>query len=142
MALKRIFLDTDVILDVVLDRKDFYKHSSDILDSIQNKKFLGFIAWHSISNLYYLLRPKVGKVSTINFIDDLTDILQIAPASNDQLKLALKLNAPDLEDAMQISCAIACKASYILTRNATHYKKSPIEALSPRDFMKLEPRPA
>ena len=82
MALERIFLDTDVILDVVLDRKDFYKHSSAVLDDIQNKKYLGFIAWHSISNLYYLLRPKVGKVSTINFIDDLTNILEIAPASN------------------------------------------------------------
>lgn len=139
MALERIFIDTDIILDVVLDRKDFYKYSSVILDNIQNKKFMGFVAWHSISNLYYLLRPKVGKISTMNFIDDLTNILQIAPTSNDQIKLALKLNSPDFEDSMQISCAIASRAKYIITRNISHYKKSPIEALSPRDFIKLSP---
>lgn len=60
----------------------------------------------------------------------------IAPASNDQIKLALNLKSPDLEVAMQISCVIACKANYLLTRNTAHYKKSPIEAISPRDFMK------
>lgn len=132
-----LFLDTDVLLDFALDRKPFAQYAEKLIDLIQKGGVKTFIAWHSISNFYYLVNSKLDSELAKAFIKDLLHFVKIAKTSNEELLLAMKLDIKDFEDAMQISAALAARADYILTRNVKDFKNSPIPALSPENFLKL-----
>lgn len=133
-----LFLDTDVLIDLALDRRPFANHSEKLLDFIQQNAVKTFIAWHSISNFYYLVNAKLDDGLAKDFIKDLLRFVKIAKASNEEVLLAMKLDMKDFEDAMQISAALAARADYILTRNIKYFKNSPIPAISPENFLKLK----
>lgn len=129
----KVLLDTDVLIDIALNRDPFVVHSAKLLDAVQECTLHGFIAWHSISNIYYICSGDFRKVK--NFISDLTEILQIPETGSSAFKIALDLPMKDLEDAMQVAAAINCKADMIATRNIKHYRKSPIPAFSPKEIV-------
>lgn len=132
-----ILIDTDILLDIALKREPFFKNSALIIDFSESRKISGFIAWHSLSNFYYLIAPSSGKKKTKQFLIDLLEFVSVAPVNTISAKKAFALNAPDFEDALQMSAAIECNADYIVTRNLKHYKYSPVKALSPKMFLNL-----
>ncbi|MBZ0184452.1 MAG: hypothetical protein K8F60_18480 [Melioribacteraceae bacterium] len=71
------------------------------------------------------------------FLEDLLKFIHIAPVDTEKAKLAFRIHTKDFEDALQMSSAISCKAEFIITRNVKHYKKSPIKAVTPEEFLKL-----
>ena len=80
-----------------------------------------FVAWHSLSNLYYLVAPALGDVSTRDFIVELTRFVAVAATDTASIRYAAALSMADLEDAMQVAAARACGARHIVTRNVTDY---------------------
>jgi predicted nucleic acid-binding protein len=133
-----ILLDTDVILDVALDRAPHAEASSALLDHIQRHPSVGaFVAWHTLSNLYYLLRPASGSGDARDFLQGLTTFALVAPTHTDDLRLATGFPMPDLEDAMQAAAALACGARYIATRNTKDFERSPVPARTPQQLLEL-----
>lgn len=130
-----VLIDTDVLIDVALGRKDFVESSSIILDLAETNQIKAFIAWHSISNFYYLVEANFKKATPLEFIRELLGFVKIAPTTTKEAIYALDLGLRDFEDAPQIAAAKVCNAEYIITRNIKHYKKSPIPALSPKQFI-------
>lgn len=130
-------LDTDVLIDVALDRQPFSNDSAAVLDAAQRREFQAFIAWHSIANFYYIISSPAGKSNTKKFIADLLTFVQISPAKTVDARYALQLSLPDFEDALQVAAARVCRADYLITRNLKHYQKSPLPAISPKDFRLL-----
>jgi predicted nucleic acid-binding protein len=126
-----VLIDTDVLVDVALDRAPFAGDSSALLDRIERLPGAGFVAWHSLSNLYYLVAPGVGKVSAKDFLVDLLRFVQVAPTTTASFMAAARLPMTDLEDAMQVAAALACKADVIATRNLQDFKRSPVPARRP-----------
>jgi predicted nucleic acid-binding protein len=61
-------LDTDVLIDVALDRMPFAEHSAAVLNSAQQRYFQSYIAWHSISNFYYILESTTSGSGAKEFI--------------------------------------------------------------------------
>lgn len=131
----KILIDTDILLDVALNREPFSEHSGQILDAAEQKLFQGYIAWHTISNFYYLLSSSSGSKRTKSFIIDLLKFIEVAPTSTNDALYATELNLTDFEDALQIAAAKACSAEKIITRNIKHYKKSPISNITPKSFI-------
>ncbi len=131
-----VLIDTDILLDVALQRKPFFEDSAKIIDLVESNRIMGFVAWHSLSNFYYLISSPSGKVKTKQFLFDLLQFVNVSQTNTESAKKALFLNVPDFEDALQIVSAIECKADYIITRNLRHYKKSPITPLTPEIFLK------
>ncbi|MCB0268927.1 MAG: PIN domain-containing protein [Calditrichaeota bacterium] len=127
-------IDTDVLIDVALNREPFAEDSARILDAAQRRKFQAVIAWHTIANFYYILSSPSGKLATKAFISDLLEFVDIAPTQTAQAKRALQLDLPDFEDALQVVAATSAGADFIVTRNLKHYQKSPVPAISPADF--------
>ena len=134
-----VFLDTDILIDVALDRTPFSEPSSKVLDLIQLKKVDAFIAWHSISNFYYLVASQKKGTSAKNFIGDLLKFIKIAPGRTKDVRAALKMKMNDFEDALQVSASLSCNAEIIITRNIKHYKNAPLPAMSPPAFLKIIP---
>ena len=130
-----MLLDTDVLIDLALDRRPHADAASELLDRIEHGPHNAFIAWHTVSNFYYLVSPSRGSKGARDFIVELTRFVAVAPAGTEALHYAAALPMPDFEDAMQVAAARACGAQHIVTRNVKDYRRSPIPALSPQDAL-------
>ena len=130
-----ILLDTDVLIDIALDRRPHSGPATELLDRIEHGAESAYIAWHSVSNLYYLVAPARGGVSTRDFIVELTRFVAVASTDTESIRYAAELPMADFEDAMQVAAARACGARHIVTRNIKDYERSPISAISPRDAL-------
>jgi predicted nucleic acid-binding protein len=130
-----ILLDTDVLIDVALNRQPHANTSGQLLSWLELHAPRGFVAWHSLSNFYYLVRPARGGASVRSFLVDLTRFVSVAPADTDALRYAATLQLGDFEDAMQVAAARACGAEVIATRNVAHFRSSPIPARTPSKLL-------
>ncbi len=124
-----ILLDTDVLIDIALDRRPHSGPASELLDRIEHGAEGAYIAWHSVSNLYYIVAPARGGVSARDFIVELTRFVAVATADTEAIRYAAELPMEDFEDAMQVAAARACGARHIVTRNVRDYERSPIRAV-------------
>lgn len=124
----RLFLDTDVLLDVLLGREEYYEASAAVLDWAEAHPGQCAVSWHGLANIHYL-----SKDGAWDFIEELTDFCIIPGTGTAEMKHALELGFTDLEDAMQTSTALLFGAQAIVTRNLADYRRSPIKALRPGD---------
>ena len=130
-----MLLDTDVLIDIALDRHPFAVPATSLLDRIEQSRKPAFIAWHSVSNFFYVVSPAHGGIRTRDFIVELTRIVDVATTGTEAIRYAAGLPMADFEDAMQVASARSCGARLIVTRNVKDYKRSPIPALSPQEAL-------
>ena len=130
-----ILLDTDVLIDVALDRRPHSGPASELLDRIEHGAESAYIAWHSVSNFYYIVAPARGGVSAREFIVELTRFVAVAPTDTEGIRYAAELPMADFEDAMQVAAARACGARHIVTRNVGDYERSPVRAVNPQEAL-------
>lgn len=124
----RLFIDTDILLDVLLGRTPHFDQSARVLDWAETHPGQCAVSWHGLANIHY-----VSKDGARDFIEELTDFCVIPATGTTEMKRAIELGFKDLEDAMQVSAALLFGAQLIVTRNLSDYKKSPIKAVSPGD---------
>ncbi len=113
------------------DRAPYAEDAASLLDALEHRPGSGFMAWHTISNFYYLLAPTRGRSGTRAFLLDLGRFVDVAGTTTESLRCAAQLEMKDFEDAMQVAAAAACGAEAIATRNVRDYAKSPIRAARP-----------
>ena len=130
-----ILLDTDVLIDVALDRHPHSGPASELLDRIEYGAEAAYMAWHTASNLYYIVAPTRGGLSTRNFVVELTRFVAVVATATEDLRYAAELPMADFEDAMQVAAARACGARHIVTRNVRDYERSPIRAVHPEEAL-------
>ncbi len=130
-----ILLDTDVLIDVALDRRPHADLAAELLDRVEHGAEAAFIAWHSVANFYYLVAPALGGADARDFIVDLTRFAAVAATGTAGIRNAAALPIADFEDAMQVAAAQACGARHIVTRNIRDYNRSPVRAISPREAL-------
>jgi predicted nucleic acid-binding protein len=124
----RLFIDTDILLDVLLERVPHFDASAQVLDWAETHPGQCAVSWHGMANIHYL-----SKDGAQPFIEELTEFCVIPGAGTMEMKRALELGFRDLEDAMQVSSALLFGAQLIVTRNLSDYKQSPIKAVPPGD---------
>ncbi len=132
-----VLIDTDVLIDVALGRKDFVESASAILDMAEANQIKAFIAWHSISNFYYVVEADSETADTLQFIRELLSFVKVAPTTTKDALYALDLDFKDFEDAIQFFTALTYKnIDIIVTRNIKDFKKSALPVLTPETFLK------
>lgn len=122
----RLFIDTDILLDVLLRRKPHFEASAYILDWAEDHPGQAAVSWHGLANLHYM-----SKNGAETFIEELLEFTEVPRVGTEHMLQALSLKFSDLEDAMQVSSAMEFNAQNIVTRNVRDYKKSPIKACTP-----------
>ena len=130
-----MLLDTDVLIDVALDRHPHADAAAELLDRLERGRENAFIAWHTVSNFYYLVAPTRGGPSARDFIVELTRFVEVAATDTRAVRFAAALPMRDFEDAMQVAAARACGAQHIVTRNIADFDRSPIPALTPTEAL-------
>ena len=127
-----MLLDTDILIDVVLDRRPHSAPAVNLLNRIEDGDEDACIAWHTVSNLYYIVtRQTRNRDSALNFILRLMNFVSVAPTDAESVRYAVGLPMSDFEDALQAAAAQACDAQFIITRNVADYRQSPIPAITP-----------
>ena len=130
-----MLIDTDILIDVALDRHPHSDAAAELLDRLQKGPKRAFVAWHTLSNLYYLVSPRHSGRGARDFVAQLTRFVAVATTGTDAIQYAARLPMADFEDAMQVAAARACGARHIITRNLADFRRSPIPAIAPRDAL-------
>ena len=135
--IKKVFIDSDIILDVATGRMPFVDNSRNVLAFIENGKALGYISSNSVTNIYYILR-KIGTSKKAKvFIEEILKYLSVLPVTHLAIVGALRSEFSDFEDAVQDQCACSNQCECIVTRNGQDYKKSTLEVYTPEEFLAL-----
>lgn len=107
-----------------------------VLDWLQHQHGAGFVAWHSLANIHFMLAPHHDDARARQFVGCVLHALDVAPVSGLAARRALSLPVRDFEDALQIASAEAVGAAVIVTRNRADYRRSPVPAVSPGEFLR------
>ena len=131
----RVLLDTNVILDVALRRVGLFDGSKRALEKCEAEAHEMCVSWHTLSNLFYILRRDRGAEKTIEFLRHLLSITTVAPVGHTDAFRAIGFGLNDFEDALQLSAAESCRANVILTRNKADFgNPANIAVLTPEEF--------
>ncbi len=132
-----LFIDTDVIIDFLIDRKPYSRQAAIIFTLIEQKKIKGYASSLTFSNLYYVLRKIESHNKVITKLESLSQIVGILKVEQRTIKDALASEFTDFEDGIQYFCALDSKIiDVIITRNTRDYKKSDISVMTPGDYLK------
>lgn len=133
-----VLIDTNLILDVLEKRMPYYEISDAVLTYCAEKKIKGYIAIHSISNIFYILRKCYSVNDRKKLLLGILKFLSVANANHEHVQNALSRNDfSDFEDCLQDECAKQVNADYIVTRNIKDFSKSDIPAVTPEIFLKI-----
>jgi predicted nucleic acid-binding protein len=134
--MKNLFLDTNVLMDILANRIPFYESSSKVYKLGLNKKCNLFTSSNTINTLHYLLKKFIGEQDIRKALDEITDIVSVIPVNLDMIKKSLKSNHKDFEDAIQIYSAQSIRGmDCIVTRDLKDYKNSEIQVYTPDQFL-------
>jgi len=135
--IKKVFIDTDIILDVALERKIFWEESRLVFLMIENGVFQGVTSSIVISNIYYVLMKAGGDRNARLFISRLIKIISICSVDHSDVVNALESKFNDFEDALQHFASLKNQCDYIVTRNVKDFKHSNIETLLPMEIISM-----
>lgn len=131
-----VLIDTNVILDFLMMREEYYKNAKDILYLCADEKIKGYIAFHTLPNAFFIMRKTYDLQQRREILNRLCDFVTVTSIGHDQVRHAiLRSDFKDFEDCLQAECAKAVYADYIITRNVSDFSKSDIKAVTPIKFL-------
>lgn len=132
----KVFVDNDVILDVLLQRKKF-KASLKVFELIEEGKIKGFTSAVIFTNTFYILSKKIGRSSAKITLAKLNLLLNISEIDQKIVDMAIASDFLDFEDGIQYFCALNAKLDSIVTRNKSDYKNAKIPVYLPEELISL-----
>jgi predicted nucleic acid-binding protein len=133
----RILFDTNVVLDVLLDRQPFVEASGAIWRSVEKGLTTGLLAAHAVTTIHYLVRKDVGNASAKRIVSSLLKVFQVARVDESVLQDALQLTFSDFEDAVTTAAAQHAGCEGIVTRDPKGFRGSPIPVMTPETLLPM-----
>lgn len=134
----KILIDTNVLLDYLLEREPFFEDAKRIMVSCAEGKVKGCIAAHSIPNMFFILRKDYNVRERREVLSNLCSIFDVEGIDKAKLLSGLaNEDFLDFEDCLQMECAKSYGADYIVTRNVTGYSASEVKAIEPKVYLEL-----
>lgn len=132
----RALIDTNVILDVLFDRREFLPASADVWLANEQGLYEGFVSAITPINVYYIARSaKRDKKAGRKLVSTVLDAFQVCTVSMEDLRAAIPSSMDDYEDAVQVVNALKSQVDVIVTRDLKDFANSPIRAVSPAEFV-------
>jgi len=133
--LKNVLLDTNIILDIALNRSPFVEDSAKVLYILEKLSIPAYVSATTITDIYYIASKSLGNQLAKEFLKDMFDFLDILGVDKLNIINALDSELADFEDAVQIDVALMHQIECIITRNTKDFINSPILILSPQEFV-------
>lgn len=132
----RVLVDTNIILDQILRREPFFAAANKFITMCATKEIDGYIAAHSIPNLFYILRKYRTDAERRQLLLTVCRILKVEAIDHNKIIAALNdADFKDFEDDLQVKCAESISADYIVTRNPKDFVTSPIPCISAEELL-------
>ena len=134
---KKVFVDTDIIYDLLGKRDPFYLAAAQLFTLADEGKIQIYISALSLANLYYLISKQKSEEETKEILRKFKVLVHVAPLNDKIIDLALNSDFSDFEDAIQYFLALQNDLEVLLTRNLKNFRKAQITVLTAHDFTNL-----
>ncbi len=136
--MKHIFVDTNIFIDLLADRRPFSKFAIELFDKAEKKKVRLYTSSHTIATTHYLLKRYVDEKDLREILHGLLEYLTIIAIDTDMIRKGLRSKHKDFEDALQIVAADSIhNIDCLVTRNLRDFKDAGMEVLAPDELVKL-----
>ena len=132
-----VLFDTNVLLDLLLDRRPFSDLAADLLSRADRGEIRGFACETSFTTIFYLASKAAGLSDARPQVQALLSILGVAPVTRTVLASALDGPLDDFEDAVIAESARRIDAQVILTRDEKGFRGSPVPVHSPTSLLAI-----
>ena len=131
----KLFLDTNILIDLVAERKPFARWAVKIFKDAHDQKWSLNTSSFSILTTHYMLEKHVGDAKSRELLKVLLNRVSVHAISEDHLVHGLESNFRDYEDSVLYECAKSCQnIDYIITRNIKDFRQSAIPVISPEEL--------
>jgi predicted nucleic acid-binding protein len=137
----RVLFDTNVLMDVLLDRQPFVETSAQLLDQVVRGTITGLIGATTVTTIFYLASREIGGKDAMRQIEKLMSLFEVAPVTRSVLEAAMASKSPDFEDAVLAEAAHQAGAQAIVTRNLKDFARSPVRAYTPKQWLAMATSP-
>jgi len=131
----RVLVDTNVVLDVLLERQPYAVAAADVFALVEESRIEGFLCATTVTTVDYLLGQALAPDKARTALQRLLDLFEIAPVNRPVLEQALRSGIPDFEDAVLEQSARLVSVEAITTRNLSDFKKSSVTAMDPPELL-------
>lgn len=130
----RVLIDTNVILDVMLEREPFVEASAEVLSRVEAGELTGCVCATTVTTLHYLATQAVGSERALSEVRKVLSLFEVAPVGRSVLESALELGIKDYEDAVLHEAARQVDAQGIVTRNIRDFKAATLAVYTPEEI--------
>ena len=134
----RILVDTNIIIDLLTKRKEFYKPASWLFTLSDNNKVILSISSLTFANTYYLLAKELKSDKAKEVLRKFKLLVKVLPMDDKIIDLSLNSDFNDFEDAIQYYTALENKIELIITRNLKDFRLSKIPVMTADDYLKMK----
>ena len=132
----KLLIDTNVILDILMQREPFFPASYQAVRTAIEADTLCYLSASAATDIYYVLRKHLkSPVEAKRRLHDLGQLMQFTDVQPADIQEALLADVTDFEDAVVDAVATRIGADYILTRNIKDFRESNTPAVTPSDFL-------
>jgi predicted nucleic acid-binding protein len=133
-----LLIDTNIVLDWILERRPLAESAKRVIELCISGDIHGFLAAHTILNIFFIIRKEKSVAERKEILLMLCDCFEIIDVEKSMIVAVLENEKwQDLEDGLQMQCAMHEKPDYIITRNIKDLVHSEVKALLPEDFLKI-----
>jgi len=133
----KIFLDTNVILDSVFNRKRFVDDAKSLLRLAKQRKLKIYISPVAVSSIYYIVKKNTSRTQAIKTLRQILPIVKVLYIGPSIVNKAMLSNFKDFEDALQNYCAEEANLTFIITRNIDDFSKSRLYIHTPKEYLAM-----
>ena len=135
MGSNHVFIDTNVIIDLIADRKPFNRFAIELFKASELGRVKLYTSSHSIATTHYLLKKYIREKELRKILIQLFEYIDVIAVDADTLLKSLRSSHKDLEDAIQMQCAaqnreILC----IVTRNIKDFQTCALPVFTPDEY--------
>lgn len=133
--MKRIFVDTNILLDVLLDRAPFSEPAQRLWSHAERRVIRAAISGVSIHNVFFIVRKLSSVEKGYKAIDTLASIFDLVDLSGPMIRKALQIRFPDFEDGLQYVSALKYRAQAIISRDPDGFLESRVPVMDCDEYL-------
>ncbi|MBI2981030.1 MAG: PIN domain-containing protein [Deltaproteobacteria bacterium] len=135
--MKRIFLDTNILLDVLLARDPFCQRAQTVWSLAEKKEIVAAISTVSVSNVFFIIKKLSSREKAYEAVSVLAEIFKLVEVGAQTVSKSLQARFPDFEDAVQYYSALKFRAKAILSRDPSGFRGGKIPVMSCSEYLAL-----
>ncbi len=135
--MRKVLFDTNVVLDVLLDRSPFADIAAVLFSKVDQGLMKGYLGATTFTTIHYLAAKTVGSKQAEEYVKQLLALFEVAPVTRDVLEVALQAGFADFEDAVLYEAARQVGVDAIVTRNMQNFKQAQMPIYTPAELAQM-----